>query len=248
MQKMSKVVGILRSAVHKKRRIVLLLVTLIGLIFIGVYPKQIWEFLLEIFAAFQSIETAREYIKSYGAFAPAVSALLMVFQSVIAPLPAFFITFANGALFGVWWGTLLSWSSAMLGAAGCFYIARTLGARHVAKLISQQAVDKTNQFLGKYGNYAVLIARLIPILSFDVVSYVAGLTRMRFLGFWIATGIGQLPATVVYAYLGERISVHTKLMLWGFCILISISIIIRLVKTNISSRRRAASSPSRRGF
>lgn len=245
---MSKGVGGLCSAVHKKRRVVLLLVILIGLIFLGVYPKQIWGFLLEIFAAFHSIETAREYIKSYGAFAPAVSALLMVFQSVIAPLPAFIITFANGALFGVWWGALLSWSSAMLGAAGCFYIARALGARHVAKLISQRAVEKTNPFFEKYGNYAVLIARLIPILSFDIVSYVAGLTRMRFLGFWIATGIGQLPATVVYAYLGERISVHTKLMLWGFCILISISIIIRLVKTNTSARRRASPSPSRRGF
>ena len=249
MQKMSKVVGRLRSAVYKKRRIVLLLVTLIGLIFLGVYPKQIWEFLLEIFAAFQSIETAREYIKSYGAFAPAVSALLMVFQSVIAPLPAFFITFANGALFGVWVGYPLVVEQC---DARCrrmlLHCTAPIGARHVAKLISQQAVDKTNQFLGKYGNYAVLIARLIPILSFDVVSYVAGLTRMRFLGFWIATGIGQLPATVVYAYLGERISVHTKLMLWGFCILISISIIIRLVKTNTSSRRRAAPSSSRRGF
>lgn len=237
---MVKEVGRCRSvSVQKERCLVFSLVMLIVLTVLGVYHKQVWEFLLEIFAAFQNIETAREYIKSYGAFAPAVSALLMVFQSVIAPLPAFFITFANGALFGVWWGTLLSWSSAMLGAAGCFYIARLLGARHVAKLISQQAVDKTNQFFEKYGNYAILIARLIPILSFDVVSYVAGLTPMRFLGFWIATGIGQLPATVVYAYLGERISVHTKWLLWGFCIIISISIIIWLVKANTSSGRRA---------
>lgn len=239
LKRLPQKLNFLHNPLGRHKALPLLLAALMGLICLIFYHKQVWEFLLEIFDAFQSIETAREYIKSYGAFAPVVSALLMIFQSVIAPLPAFFITFANGALFGIWWGTLLSWSSAMLGAAGCFYIARLIGARHVAKLISQQAVDKTNQFFEKYGNYAVLIARLIPILSFDVVSYAAGLTPMRFLGFWIATGIGQLPATVVYAYLGERISAHTKLALWSFCIIISISIIIRLVKTNTSSRRMA---------
>ena len=93
----------------------------------GVYHRQVWEYFLELIAAFQSIETARAYIAGYGALAPVVSAILMIFQSVIAPLPAFLITFANGLLFGVWWGAALSWSSAMLGAALCFYIARFLG-------------------------------------------------------------------------------------------------------------------------
>jgi len=192
--------------------------------------RQIQEFLLELIAAFQSIETAREYISGYGLFAPLISATLMIFQSVIAPLPAFLITIANGALFGFWWGMLLSWSSAMLGAALCFYIARFLGAKHVARIVSQPIVNKTDQFIQKYGNYAILIARLIPYIPFDVVSYAAGLTRIRFIGFWIATGIGQLPATAVYTYLGNKISTHTNLMLLGFGVVISISIVIWLVK------------------
>ena len=192
--------------------------------------RQIQEFLLELIAAFQSIETVREYIAGYGLFAPLISAILMIFQSVIAPLPAFLITIANGALFGFWWGMLLSWSSAMLGAALCFYIARFLGAKHVARIVSQPVVNKTDQFIQKYGNYAILIARLIPYIPFDVVSYAAGLTRIRFIGFWFATGIGQLPATAVYTYLGNKISTYTNLMLLGFGAVISISIVIWLVK------------------
>ena len=197
--------------------------------------RQIQEFLLELIAAFQSIETAREYIAGYGLFAPLISAALMIFQSVIAPLPAFLITIANGALFGFWWGMLLSWSSAMLGAALCFYIARFLGAKHVARIVSQPVVNKTDQFIQKYGNYAILIARLIPYIPFDVVSYAAGLTRIRFIGFWLATGIGQLPATAVYTYLGNRISTYTNLMLFGFGIAISVSIVIWLVKRQKAS-------------
>ena len=228
---MHKVVAKLRSIVHKKRFLIFLPVVLVGLGVLGVYHRQVWEYLLELTAAFQSIETARTYIKSYGALAPIISAVLMIFQSVIAPLPAFLITFANGTLFGFWWGSLLSWSSSMIGAAFCFYIARYLGIQRITRLISQPAVDKTNDFVEKYGTYAILIARLIPFISFDVVSYFAGATRMQFLGFWIATGIGQMPATLVYSYLGDRISAHTKLILWSFCILISLSIIIWLVKT-----------------
>ncbi len=197
--------------------------------------RQIQEFLLELIAAFQSIETAREYIAGYGLFAPLISATLMIFQSVIAPLPAFLITIANGALFGFWWGMLLSWSSAMLGAALCFYIARFLGAKHVARIVSQPVVNKTDQFIQRYGNYAILIARLIPYIPFDVVSYAAGLTRIRFIGFWLATGIGQLPATAVYTYLGNRISTHTNLILLGFGVIISVSIVIWLVKVRKAS-------------
>ena len=228
---MCKVVGRLRSmSLRKKRRIILLLVVLVGLVLGGVYHRQIWEYFLELTAAFQSIETAREYIANYGALAPVISAILMVFQSVIAPLPAFLITFANGTLFGFWWGSLLSWSSSMVGAAFCFYIDRYLGIQRITQLIRQPVVEKANDFVEKYGTYAILIARLMPFISFDVISYFAGATRMRFLGFWVATGIGQMPATLVYSYLGESASPQIKWILFGFGIVIAISIIKWLMR------------------
>ena len=203
---------------------------LVGLIVLGIYHKQIWEYLLELTAAFRDIETARAYIASYGVLAPLVSAILMIFQSVIAPLPAFLITFANGLLFGVWWGAALSWGSAMLGAALCFFIARGLGRPIVVKLLSEAAVNTSDQFFQRYGKHAVLIARLVPIISFDVISYGAGLTSMQFWGFAIATGIGQLPATLLYSYLGDRATGSIKILFWVFGIVIAVSITIGLVK------------------
>lgn len=228
---MCKVIGRLRSvSVHKKRFLVFLPVILVGLVLLGVYHKQVWDYLLELTAAFQNVETAREYIASYGALAPVVSAVLMIFQSVIAPLPAFLITFANGLLFGVWWGAALSWSSAMLGAALCFFIARALGRPVIVKLLNEAAVNTSDQFFQRYGKHAVLIARLVPVISFDAISYGAGLTGMRFLWFGIATGIGQLPATLLYSYLGDRVTGSIKALFWGFGIVIAVSIVIGLVK------------------
>jgi len=227
----SKILDKLRSvSVHKKRFFLFLPVVLVGLIILGVYHRQIWEYLLELTAAFQSIETARAYIAGYGALAPVISAILMIFQSVIAPLPAFLITFANGLLFGVWWGAALSWSSAMLGAALCFFIARLLGRPVIVRLLNESAVNTSDRFFQRYGKHAVLIARLIPVISFDAISYGAGLTDMRFLGFAIATGIGQLPATLLYSYLGDRVTGSIKALFWGFGLVISVSIIIGLVR------------------
>ena len=218
------------TAVHKKLYIIFLFVLLIGLIILGVYHKQVWEYFLELIAVFQNIETVRAYIKSYGAFAPVVSAVLMIFQSVVVPLPAFLITFANGLLFGVWWGAALSWSSAMLGAALCFFIARFLGRPVIVKLLSESAVNRSDQFFQRYGRHAVLIARLVPVISFDAISYGAGLTGMRFVWFAVATGIGQLPATLLYSYLGDRVTGSIKVLFWMFGIVLSVSIIIWLVR------------------
>lgn len=69
-----------------------------------------------------------EYIRSFGAYAMVFSFFLMVFSSVAAPLPAFLITLSNAAIFGWWQGAILSWSSAMAGAALCFFISRGLAA------------------------------------------------------------------------------------------------------------------------
>lgn len=176
------------------------------------------------------IEAIKEYLLSFGIWAPVVSFLLMVFQSVIAPLPAFLITFANAGLFGWIKGALLSWSSAMAGATLCFFIAKFLGRNTVEKLTSKSAIKKTDVFFNKYGKYTVLIARLLPFISFDIISYAAGLTSMGFWSFFIATGIGQLPATLIYSYIGGMLTGSVKTFVMGLLILFALSTLIFMLK------------------
>ena len=154
----------------------------------------------------------------------------MVLQSVAAPLPAFVITFANAALFGWVYGAILSWSSAMAGAAVCFYIAKFLGRNTVENFTSKFELDYVDKFFVKYGKHTILIARLLPFMSFDLVSYAAGLTSMSFTSFFIATGIGQLPATIVYSYVGGMLTGGAKLMMTGLLTLFALSILIYVIK------------------
>lgn len=176
------------------------------------------------------MEGLKEYILSFGIWAPIVSFFLMILQSVAAPLPAFVITFANAALFGWVNGAILSWSSAMAGAALCFYIAKFLGRDAVEKLTSKFALENIDSFFDKYGKHTILIARLLPFMSFDLVSYAAGLTSMSFVSFFVATGIGQLPATIVYSYVGGMLTGGAKLMMTGLLTLFALSILVYLIK------------------
>lgn len=198
-----------------------------------------------VLSAFASgdFDTMRDFVASYGPWAAAVSFVLMIAQSVAAPLPAFLITIANANLFGWWQGAILSWSSAMAGAAVCFWIARVLGREAVEKLTSVNAIAQIDDFFEKHGDMSVLIARLLPFISFDFVSYFAGLTGMSFWRFWLFTGIGQLPATIVYSYVGGMLTGGGRMLLMGLLILFALSalvVLLRQVYAERNKRRDAA--------
>jgi uncharacterized membrane protein YdjX (TVP38/TMEM64 family) len=150
------------------------------------------------------------------------------------------VTFTNGLLFGWVWGTLLSWSSAMLGAALCFWIARALGRPVVEKLVGgTKALEVSDLFFDRYGNHAILISRLLPFVSFDIISYGAGLTPVSFGKFLLATGIGQLPATVIYSYLGQNLTGSVQVLFWVFSITAAIFVLGWTVSPFVLKRVRA---------
>ena len=223
----------------QRAALVALLIAAIGAYFVIPAYKT---FIDDVFRAFASgdFTAMRTFVAKYGKQAAAVSFFLMIFQSVAAPLPAFLITFANASLFGWWQGAILSWTSAMAGAALCFYIARIMGRDVVEKLTSKAGLNSIDEFFDKHGRQSVLIARLLPFISFDFVSYAAGLTSMSFLGFFVATGIGQLPATIVYSYVGGMLTGGAKYVVMGLLILFSLSILIAMMRQIYKERQKKA--------
>ncbi len=204
------------------------------LVVFGIYlfVKPVNSFINQMvhYLSMLDLDSLKEYILSFGVWAPIISFILMILQSIAAPLPAFLITFANAALFGWVKGAILSWSSAMVGAAVCFFIAKYLGRDVVEKLTRKFAIESVDSFFEKYGKHTILIARLLPFMSFDLVSYAAGLTSMSFISFFVATGIGQLPATIVYSYVGGMLTGGAKLMMMGILTLTALSVLIYVMK------------------
>ena len=217
-------------------------VVLVLMLYFFVTPIKITINQMIFYLSNLDLDSLKQYILSYGALAPIISFVLMLVQSVAAPLPAFLITFANAALFGWVWGAVLSWSSAMAGAALCFFIAKFLGRDVVERLTSKYAIDSIDEFFDKYGKYTILVCRLLPFISFDIVSYAAGLTSMKFLPFFIATGIGQLPATIVYSYVGGMLTGGAKLFVTGLMILFALTVAIYMFKKIYNDKKNKSNA------
>lgn len=168
----------------------------------------------------------RTWILGFGIWAPIASVALMLLQTVVAPLPSSPVTFANGLVFGVWWGALLSWASGLAGAAVAFGLSRAFGRPVAERLATRAALGWSDAFFARWGIWAVLVGRLLPVVSFDVISYGAGVTPMRFGAFLLATAIGMMPGTLLYAWLGHVGGTSAAALLWTLAALTALGVLV----------------------
>jgi uncharacterized membrane protein YdjX (TVP38/TMEM64 family) len=144
-------------------------------------------------------------IKSWGQWALAGSIVLMVAHSLV-PFPAEFVTFANGMLFGPVWGTLITWTGAMLGAALAFGLARWFGRPFVYAIMNERHRVAVDEWVRRQGIGVLLFSRLMPLISFNVINYAAGLTPISWWTFLWTTGIGILPISILMVVTGDQLS------------------------------------------
>jgi uncharacterized membrane protein YdjX (TVP38/TMEM64 family) len=116
-------------------------------------------------------------------------------------LPKNVLSVAAGLVFGPALGTALVWCAAVLGAVAAFWLGRALGRDGVARLAGS-AMTRLDRWVEHQGVWAVLVARLVPVLPFTAVNYAAGLTAIGFWPYLLATAVGILPGTVAYVAIG----------------------------------------------
>jgi uncharacterized membrane protein YdjX (TVP38/TMEM64 family) len=180
----------------------------------------------------------RDYIVSFGWWAPVASCFLMVLQALAAPVPSFLITFANGLAFGVLGGWALSLFGHALAASVCFGISRSVGRVPVEVLVGRAGLESADRWFARWGLYAVFAARLIPGVAFDAVSYAAGLTQMRFRSFILASALGILPQTFLYSYLGRQAPQYVGLFLVSSALVVAGVVVAALVRRRRGGPKR----------
>ncbi len=127
---------------------------------------------------------------------------IMALAVVISPLPSLPLDMAAGAFFGVFMGTLYSVAGALAGSAASFMISRFLG-RHFIERFLVGHINFCTYCSDKILTKIVFLSRLLPVVSFDIVSYGAGLTKMSLMRFSMATFLGMIPLTFIYNYFGS---------------------------------------------
>jgi uncharacterized membrane protein YdjX (TVP38/TMEM64 family) len=113
------------------------------------------------------------------------------------------LSFVGAVLYGIWWGTLLVWTGAVLGSLAPYGIARAVGRPAVESFLRSDSapVQRFNGWISHRGFGGLLLVRFLPIFPFWFVNYGSGLVGVKFRDYVAATAIGILPGTFVYQYL-----------------------------------------------
>jgi uncharacterized membrane protein YdjX (TVP38/TMEM64 family) len=152
----------------------------------------------------------RAWIRSFGPLGPAVFVLALAGATVFAPFPSVPFGLAAGLAFGLWWGTFYSLLGAELGALACFALARRFGRPLVARYVPAETLERTDALARRSGGRAIVLMRLLPALNFDWVSYVAGLTPMRWQTFALATAAGMAPPVFTLVAAGDALATDLR--------------------------------------
>lgn len=150
-----------------------------------------------------SPEEIRNWILSFGWFSPIFYIVLYTLRPIIL-FPASIVSLAGGLAFGATFGTIYTIIGATGGAALSFLIARKLG-KNLAKKEWPGKASKIQEQLEARGFFYILVLRFIPIFNFDMISYLAGISKVRFKAFFFGTLFGIIPGTFAYNLLGASL-------------------------------------------
>lgn len=142
----------------------------------------------------------RRWIEHLGAWGPFAVIVLMTLAILVSPIPSAPIAMAAGAAYGHGWGTLYVLMGAEAGALAAFGLARTLGGAALSRWFGKRLPGLSGSQNALMG--IVFASRLLPFISFDLISYAAGLTVLSVWRFALATLAGIVPASFVLAHLG----------------------------------------------
>ena len=158
-------------------------------------------FTIEFWSFLWDAERFEAVAAELGPWAPALAIGAMVLVSFL-PIPAETVAIANGAAFGRLEGFAFTWIGAMLAAAIAFWIARSIGAPIITRIISPKALQHFEALVERRGAPFLLLARMIPLVPYTVVNYGAGLSPVRFSTFLWTSAIGMAPPIFAFVSAG----------------------------------------------
>ncbi|MDP2170869.1 MAG: FAD-dependent oxidoreductase [Rhodocyclaceae bacterium] len=137
--------------------------------------------------------------------APACFFVLYVAVTALSLPGAALMTLAGGAIFGLWWGTLIVSFASSIGATLAFLVARFFLRDWVTAKFGQrlQAIDSG---IRREGAFYLFTLRLVPVFPFFLINLLSGLTAMKTRTFYWVSQLGMLAGTVVYVNAGTQLA------------------------------------------
>lgn len=198
-----------------------------------------------VLATVTNKEALRAWIEQLGPWGPLGIITLMITAIVLSPIPSAPIAMVAGAAYGSFWGTVIVVIGAEAGALLAFAIARSLGYeaihrwRRVRPVLEWLCRDRSQGAL----MLVIFVSRLMPFISFDAVSYAAGLTPLAFWRFVVATLAGIIPtAYLITTFGGVLITTDSGLVTLSLILISGVTLLPFVAKLLLARRQRQEGS------
>lgn len=199
----------------------------------------------EVIKTICDCDSLNEIIIRLGVFGPLAVIGLMAIAIVMSPIPSAPIALTAGMAYGHTWGALYIVIGSALGAVIAFTLARLLGYELLHKMFGKRLE------MGLLGSqttlmFIVFVSRLLPFISFDILSYAAGLTSLKFWRFAIATLAGITPVSFLIAHFGSELGSADMQRITTTVVIIGCVTLVPVVIKWWRTRRRHPSSSATR--
>ena len=139
-------------------------------------------------------------IESYGYIGLTA---VMIIQTLIAPIPSEALLMFAGAVMNPLDAVVFGGIGLIIGSVIAFFIARYGGRPIVVKMIGDKWTGNIDEWVSRNGAKSILFTRIVPIIPFDLISYVSGVTQISFKNYFVATVIGAIPRCLFLVYVGS---------------------------------------------
>jgi uncharacterized membrane protein YdjX (TVP38/TMEM64 family) len=180
--------------------------------------------------------TIQLLISSFGPYATVGYVLVMII-AVISPMPDSMVSIAGGYLFGPILGSILSLVGLAIGTSFDFLVVRRFGRTYV-KTNYPKSIHAIDKYAARLGWQTVVVMRMLPSVTFDVLGYAAGLSSMPYALYIQSSLLGAFPMTLYTVLLGVSLEVGSTRYIIGMLIIGVIGLVagtIIIQRTNISS-------------
>ena len=163
------------------------------------FYDDMWELVVS-----GDVNRMAEVLQSYGPWAMVISFVLDVLINALGLLPSIFFSTANGLLFGVVPGIIISWLAETVGVVLSFMIMRYILRDTAHKVIEKsEFLLKVDDFSGKNGLAVMLFARTIPYFPSGVITALGAISQISLRDYIIANLIGKFPSTALEVIVGH---------------------------------------------
>ena len=201
---------------------------IISMIFIAVAISGLYQHKPVSLKDISTVEGFVTYARSFGPVMPLFTFIVTIIQAVVPVIPFVILCSANGLLFGLTKGIIITMIGTLAGASITFFVSRQLGYKWAVKRYEQSRLRNIARMNGPRGFFVILTLRLLPYFPAPVINVSAGVSQISFWSFLAASALGKLPFVLGYTLLGYSL-LHGKNYILGAVIVLSIIVVPYLV-------------------